>query len=210
NGLQPATTYWYRFGLAGAWSRVGRTRTAPAYDADLASLRLGVVPCSNWEGGYFAAYRHLAARGDLDAVHLGDYIYEYKTGEFGGRAGGAPEPAGERDHHARGLPDPARELQDRSGSAGAARVRSVDHHLGRPRGRQRRLVRRCPEPRPGHRGQLGRPGRGGPPGVRRVDAGTARRGRGDLPAAALRPAARPAHAGPAHVPVATGVRHSRG
>ena len=47
------------------------------------------MPCSNWEGGYFAAYRHLAARGDLDAVvHLGDYIYEYKTGEFGGRAGG--------------------------------------------------------------------------------------------------------------------------
>ena len=42
--------------------------------------------------GYFSAYRHLAARGDLDAVlHLGDYIYEYGTGEYAdGRHGGPP------------------------------------------------------------------------------------------------------------------------
>jgi alkaline phosphatase/alkaline phosphatase D len=82
-GLRPATTYYYRFQCGGTNSPVGRTRTVPAFDADLAHLRLGVVSCSNWEGGFFAAYRHLAARGDLDAVvHLGDYIYEYKSGEF--------------------------------------------------------------------------------------------------------------------------------
>jgi alkaline phosphatase/alkaline phosphatase D len=82
-GLRPATTYYYRFQYGATSSPVGRTRTAPAYDADLTHLRLGVVSCSNWEAGYFSAYRHLAARGDLDAVvHLGDYIYEYKSGEF--------------------------------------------------------------------------------------------------------------------------------
>ena len=45
-----------------------------------------MVSCANWEAGHFAAYRHLAARGDLDAwLHLGDYIYEYGTGEYGTR-----------------------------------------------------------------------------------------------------------------------------
>ncbi|MEV4639110.1 alkaline phosphatase D family protein [Actinoplanes sp. NPDC049548] len=82
-GLAPATTYWFRFGYGGAWSPVGRTMTAPATDAAISRLRMGVVSCANWEGGYFAAYRHLAERGDLNlVVHLGDYIYEYGTGEF--------------------------------------------------------------------------------------------------------------------------------
>jgi alkaline phosphatase D len=82
-GLQPATTYWYRFGLNDVWSPVGRTHTAPAPDADVTALRAGVVSCSNWEAGYFGAYRLLAARGDLDlVVHLGDYIYEYASGGF--------------------------------------------------------------------------------------------------------------------------------
>jgi alkaline phosphatase D len=81
--LKPATTYYYRFRYGQTTSPVGRTRTAPAVDADVARLRLGVVSCANWEAGFFSAYRHLAARGDLDAVvHLGDYIYEYKSGEF--------------------------------------------------------------------------------------------------------------------------------
>ncbi|WP_018255784.1 alkaline phosphatase D family protein [Salinispora mooreana] len=83
NGLTPATTYWFRFGYADAWSPTGRTMTAPAADADIDRIRLGVVSCSNWEAGYFAAYRHLAERGDLNlVVHLGDYLYEYGTGEF--------------------------------------------------------------------------------------------------------------------------------
>lgn len=83
-GLAPAQTYWYRFGYGGARSRTGRTMTAPAADADIDRLRLGVVSCSNWEAGYFGAYRHLAARTDLNlVVHLGDYLYEYGTGQFG-------------------------------------------------------------------------------------------------------------------------------
>jgi alkaline phosphatase D len=83
DGLAPGTTYWYRFGLGEGWSTTGRTMTAPAPDAAIDRVRMGVVSCANWEAGYFAAYRHLAARGDLNLVlHLGDYLYEYGTGEF--------------------------------------------------------------------------------------------------------------------------------
>ena len=82
-GLTPATTYWYRFGVAGTWSPTGRTMTAPADDDAITRLRMGVVSCANWEAGYFSAYRHLADRGDLNlVVHLGDYLYEYGTGDF--------------------------------------------------------------------------------------------------------------------------------
>jgi alkaline phosphatase D len=115
-GLAPATTYWYRFGLAGRWSPTGRTMTAPASDAGVSRLRMGVVSCANWEAGYFAAYRHLAARSDLNLiVHLGDYLYEYGTGEFaaGGTVIRAFVPvnetvtlAGYRQRHAQYKTDP--------------------------------------------------------------------------------------------------------
>ncbi|WP_431773043.1 alkaline phosphatase D family protein [Streptomyces cucumeris] len=83
-GLKPATDYFYRFSAdGGATSPVGRTRTTPAQHASTDGVRFGVVSCANWESGYFAPYRHLAGRTDLDAIlHLGDYIYEYKSGEY--------------------------------------------------------------------------------------------------------------------------------
>ncbi|MFB6630429.1 alkaline phosphatase D family protein [Streptomyces sp. NPDC056362] len=82
-GLRPATAYWFRFTSGTAASPAARTRTAPAADAAAPGVRFGVVSCANWESGYFSAYRHLAARGDLDAVlHLGDYVYEYATGTY--------------------------------------------------------------------------------------------------------------------------------
>ncbi|SEQ43823.1 alkaline phosphatase D [Streptomyces sp. yr375] len=85
-GLAPATDYYFRFSAGGTDSPVARTRTAPAADAAVPGLRFGVVSCANWEAGYFSSYRHLAARGDLDAwLHLGDYIYEYGTGAYGAR-----------------------------------------------------------------------------------------------------------------------------
>ncbi|MYW66267.1 alkaline phosphatase [Streptomyces sp. SID8379] len=81
-GLRPATAYYFRFSVGDTYSPTGRTRTTPAADAR-EDLRFGVVSCANWEAGYFSSYRHLAARGDLDAVlHLGDYLYEYRTGEY--------------------------------------------------------------------------------------------------------------------------------
>lgn len=85
-GLAPAADYYFRFSAGGTDSPVARTRTAPAADAAVTGLRFGVVSCANWEGGYFASYRHLAARSDLDAwLHLGDYIYEYQSGEYAAR-----------------------------------------------------------------------------------------------------------------------------
>ena len=75
-GLQPGTTYYYRFKVDGQDSPVGRTRTLPV--GAVQRLRLAVVSCSNHAFGYFNAYRRVAERADLDAVvHLGDYLYEY-------------------------------------------------------------------------------------------------------------------------------------
>ncbi|MGW0313780.1 alkaline phosphatase D family protein [Streptomyces flavidovirens] len=82
-GLDQATAYYFRFTAGDAVSPAARTRTAPAADAATPGVRFGVVSCANWESGYFSAYRHLAARTDLDAVlHLGDYLYEYATGGY--------------------------------------------------------------------------------------------------------------------------------
>ena len=83
-GLDPSTSYFYRFLYKGTASRTGRTRTAPAPADSPANLRFGIVSCANLQAGWFSAYRHLAARDDLDAViHLGDYVYEYAPGQYG-------------------------------------------------------------------------------------------------------------------------------
>ncbi len=80
-GLEPGTTYYYRFSSAGHDSPVGRARTLPAA---IERLRLALVSCSSHAAGYFNAYAAVALRPDLDAVlHLGDYIYEYGPAEFG-------------------------------------------------------------------------------------------------------------------------------
>jgi alkaline phosphatase D len=81
-GLEPQTSYFYRFFALGRESRIGRTRTAPS--AMTPRLRFAMASCSSLGHGYFHAYRAIAERADLDAViHLGDYIYEYGTNEYG-------------------------------------------------------------------------------------------------------------------------------
>ncbi|WP_041796414.1 alkaline phosphatase D family protein [Modestobacter italicus] len=96
SGLDPYTRWWYRFTAGGETSPVGRTQTAPDEPGMTHALRLAFVSCSNWTGGYFTAYRGIAARDDLDLVlHLGDYLYEYGNGED--RYGPAAL-AGVRDH----------------------------------------------------------------------------------------------------------------
>jgi alkaline phosphatase D len=80
-GLRPYTRYWYRFEAQSRRSIVGRTQTAPDERGRTHALRLALVSCSNYTGGYFSAYRSIAARDDLDVVlHVGDYIYEYGNG----------------------------------------------------------------------------------------------------------------------------------
>jgi alkaline phosphatase D len=75
--LQPGRSYWYRFTSGDAASRIGRAATLPAPGAALERLRFGFVSCSNYEHGYFSAYRHLADENPEFVLYLGDYIYEY-------------------------------------------------------------------------------------------------------------------------------------
>ncbi|HTO55337.1 MAG TPA: alkaline phosphatase D family protein, partial [Myxococcota bacterium] len=76
-GLEPGRPYWYRFTSGAAQSPIGRALTAPAPGAPLAKLRFACASCSNYEAGYFASYRHLAAENPDLVLFLGDYIYEY-------------------------------------------------------------------------------------------------------------------------------------
>ena len=95
-GLQPYTRYHYRFESRGERSPVGHTRTAPDVPGEVHALRLALVSCSNYTGGYFTAYRAIAARDDLDLVlHVGDYVYEYGNGSD---RYGPPALVGVRDH----------------------------------------------------------------------------------------------------------------
>ncbi|SDR05088.1 alkaline phosphatase D family protein [Pseudoxanthomonas sp. CF125] len=81
-GLQPGTSYWYRFiAPDGGKSPVGRTKTLPVGDVD--RFGLGLFSCSNLPMGWFNAYAHAAARDDLDLwLHVGDYIYEYGIASY--------------------------------------------------------------------------------------------------------------------------------
>lgn len=75
-GLKPGRHYWYRFMTGDDVSPVGRTRTAPEFDAQLDHLTFAFASCQHYESGYYTAYKHMADE-DLDlVVHLGDYIYE--------------------------------------------------------------------------------------------------------------------------------------
>jgi alkaline phosphatase D len=82
DGLAPARRYHYRFiAEDGTISPVGRTKTLPV--GRTANFNLAVFSCSNLPFGMFNAYGHAAARDDIDlTMHLGDYFYEYKRGNY--------------------------------------------------------------------------------------------------------------------------------
>lgn len=80
--LEAGTTYYYRFKALGRTSVVGRGRTAPRGGVE--RIRFAVVSCASGGHGYFHAYQSLAEQPDFDAIlHLGDYIYEYASGDYG-------------------------------------------------------------------------------------------------------------------------------
>jgi len=77
SGLAAATTYYYQFIAGDVRSRVGRFRTAPAADADLAELRFAFMTCQDWSVNHWGAFDEIARNENLDlVVHLGDHIYE--------------------------------------------------------------------------------------------------------------------------------------
>src|SRR5690606_12451174 len=81
DSLKAGTHYFYRFWYKGEYSPLGKFRTLPASLEK--PLQIAVVSCNNYEDGYFSSFRHIAENRDIDYVfHLGDYIYEYGTGEY--------------------------------------------------------------------------------------------------------------------------------
>jgi alkaline phosphatase D len=92
SGLASGREYWYRFRAEKYVSRVGRSLTAPAITSSGGVLDMSFVSCSQFEHGYFTAYRHLAADAPDLILHLGDYMYEYPKDKYS-IPGGNP-----RDH----------------------------------------------------------------------------------------------------------------
>lgn len=100
-GLQPRTTYYYRFLVVRDnsfySSAKGRTRTAPTADDDQ-PVKFAFWSCQDYEGRYYNAWQRLNQLDDnLDFVlGLGDYIYEKvpATPAPGARSVSFSEPAG--------------------------------------------------------------------------------------------------------------------
>ena len=121
-GLQPGTTYFYRFVLdeAGALlaSATGRTRTARA-SGDASAVKFAVISCQDYVGRYYNTLLPLLDQ-DLDFVlHLGDSIYE-TTGDPSFQGG-----AGERSI---AFSQPQEALQLRSGQRAFFAARSVGNY----------------------------------------------------------------------------------
>ncbi|MCS3557639.1 MULTISPECIES: alkaline phosphatase [unclassified Sphingobacterium] len=84
-GLASGKIYYYRFKYKGNYSIIGTTSTLPDSLA-IKDLHIAVVSCNNWEDGYFNSFRFIAQKEEVDMVlHLGDYIYEYATGQYGNK-----------------------------------------------------------------------------------------------------------------------------
>ncbi|MDZ4822227.1 MAG: alkaline phosphatase D family protein [Flavobacteriales bacterium] len=76
--LEPGTWYYYEFEWSNYISPRGRTRTL---HEDNSPMSIAVFSCSNYERGYFNAYRDALEKNNFHAViHVGDYFYEYAAG----------------------------------------------------------------------------------------------------------------------------------
>lgn len=81
-GLKPSHIYYYRFKSGHELSPVGKTKTLPSANEEVASMTFAFASCQQYEHGYFTAYEHMVKE-QLDfVVHLGDYIYEYGPNEY--------------------------------------------------------------------------------------------------------------------------------
>lgn len=130
-GLAPDTQYWYRFAIDDQ-AVGGRTRTVPSPGSGLNRIRFGVVSCSNWQAGYFSAYRHLLDA-DIDyVIHVGDYLYEYEPGFYSYGRDWTDVRRHDPPRETLSLSDYRRRhaVQDRSGPAAAARAGAVHRHVG--------------------------------------------------------------------------------
>ncbi|KAJ4288398.1 hypothetical protein N0V90_011633 [Kalmusia sp. IMI 367209] len=84
--LEAYTNYYYQFNVCNSnnTSPVGRTKTTPDTDDDVTKIGLAIYSCSNYPFGFFNAYGNPVRKDSVDyVIHLGDYIYEYKNGDYG-------------------------------------------------------------------------------------------------------------------------------
>ncbi|OLL97583.1 secreted alkaline phosphatase [Pseudonocardia sp. Ae406_Ps2] len=80
-GLRPGRDYHYRFRVGRTVSDAGRTRTAPP-PASMTPVHMAFTSCSQFEHGWFTAYRRMAEERPDVLLHLGDYIYEYPAKDY--------------------------------------------------------------------------------------------------------------------------------
>ncbi|MFC7618817.1 alkaline phosphatase D family protein [Microlunatus sp. GCM10028923] len=80
--LRPDRELFYRFRAERYLSPTGRTRTAPDPQTLGTELRMGFVSCAQYEHGWFTAYRRLAEDHPDLILHLGDYQYEHRKGDY--------------------------------------------------------------------------------------------------------------------------------
>jgi alkaline phosphatase D len=92
-GLQPGREYFYRFRADGHLSPAGRTRTAPEPTA-MTAMTMCFASCSEYEHGWFTAYRRLADDHPDLVLHLGDYQYEMPANQYVADSGNVREHAG--------------------------------------------------------------------------------------------------------------------
>jgi alkaline phosphatase D len=87
--LDSDSIYYYRFSAGNTKSRVGRTRTAPTFDADV-EPRFAWVCCQDYVANFYSAYRRMI-NDDIAAdeseqlhfvMHIGDFIYETRGADF--------------------------------------------------------------------------------------------------------------------------------
>lgn len=78
----PANQFVYFRFVAGEFkSRIGRSKTLPS--GTVGASKYAVTSCSNLPAGYFSVYE-MIRKEQLDfVVHLGDYLYEYGSGQYG-------------------------------------------------------------------------------------------------------------------------------
>jgi len=71
---------FYRFKAEGVSSEIGSTTTLPQIASN---FKIAIFSCSNYPAGYFNAYNAASKDSSIDmGIHVGDYLYEYKQGEY--------------------------------------------------------------------------------------------------------------------------------
>ncbi len=68
--------------VGGDVSPVGRTRTTPAAGSAVDRLWFAFDSCQKYEDGFFTSYPHIVADDPELVIFLGDYVYEYASGEL--------------------------------------------------------------------------------------------------------------------------------